>query len=151
VFNTANRHLNLGKVWGRMLIKKKLVAEYPLQGCVLTWSVEILSSFTHPQVFSKFKPVCIFLLLNTKIFWRMLVTKPLTGAIDFHSIFFFLLWKSMAPVSVWLPTFFTISLCSAEEKFIQVWNNLRVSKWWQNFHFKVNYPFKAAFWSDRVM
>jgi len=27
-------------------------------------------------------------------------------------------------------------------KFIQVWNNLRVSKWWQNFHFWVNYPFK---------
>jgi len=27
------------------------------------------------------------------------------------------------------------------KKFIQVWNNLRVSKWWQNFHFWVNFPF----------
>jgi len=34
-------------------------------------------------------------------------------------------------------------------KFIQVWNNLRVSKWWQNFHFWVNYPFnKTCFISN---
>jgi len=26
---------------------------------------------------------------------------------------------------------------------IQVWKNLRLSKWWQNFHFWVNYPLKA--------
>ncbi len=26
---------------------------------------------------------------------------------------------------------------------MQVWNYLRVSKWWQNFHFWVNYPFNS--------
>ncbi len=31
------------------------------------------------------------------------------------------------------------------KKFIQVWNYLRVSKWWQNFQFWVNYPFKGWF------
>ncbi len=31
---------------------------------------------------------------------------------------------------------------SKTKTFIQVWNYLRVSKWWQNFHFWVNYPFK---------
>jgi len=33
---------------------------------------------------------------------------------------------------------YIILCCSADErskKFIQVWNNLRASKWWQNFHF----------------
>ncbi len=29
------------------------------------------------------------------------------------------------------------------QKLIQVWNNMRVSKW-QNFHFWVNYPFKSG-------
>ncbi len=42
------------------------------------------------------------------------------------------------------PTFFRISsfVFSRTKTFIQVWNYLRVSKWWQNFHFWVNYPFK---------
>ncbi len=31
-------------------------------------------------------------------------------------------------------------------KLIQVWNNLRVSKWWQNVNFCMNYPFK--FWHN---
>ncbi len=25
-----------------------------------------------------------------------------------------------------------------------IWNSMRVSKWWQNFHFWVNYPFKLT-------
>ncbi len=29
-----------------------------------------------------------------------------------------------------------------KKKCIEVWNKLRVSKWWQNFHFWVNYSFK---------
>ncbi len=32
-------------------------------------------------------------------------------------------------------------LLQQKEKLIQVWNNLRVSKWWQNFHFWMNYSF----------
>ncbi len=27
-------------------------------------------------------------------------------------------------------------------KFFQVWNNMSISKWWQNFQFWLNYPFK---------
>jgi len=30
------------------------------------------------------------------------------------------------------------------KKLIKVWNNMRVSKWWQDFQFCVNCPFKAA-------
>ncbi len=43
-----------------------------------------------------------------------------------------------------------LPLCfSRTKKFIQVWNYLRVSKWWQNFHFWVNNPFKVCIlWSS---
>ncbi len=46
--------------------------------------------------------------------------------------------------SQWCPkTFFKISsfVLGNTKKFIQVWNYLRESKWWHNFHFWVNYPF----------
>ncbi len=46
------------------------------------------------------------------------------------------------PATVWLPKFFFF-IDNRRNKFIQVWNNMRVSKWWQNFHFWVNNPF---FW-----
>jgi len=45
------------------------------------------------------------------------------------------------PTTVWLPTFFKISsfAFNRRQKFIQVWSNLRLSKWWQRFHFWVNF------------
>ncbi len=79
----------------------------------------ILSSFTHPD---------------------LLTGKQSSSGSQY---FFFLLWKSMVPQNS-LVTFFKISsfVFSRTKKFIQVWNYLRVSKWWQNFHFFwVNYPF----------
>ncbi len=33
-------------------------------------------------------------------------------------------------------------LCVPQKNIIRVWNNMRVSKWWQNFHLWVNCPFK---------
>jgi len=68
-------------------------------------------------------------------------------SIDIHSIMFF----QWCPTNVWLPIFFRISssfVFSRRNKFIQVWNNLRVRKWWQNFNFGVNYPFKI--FSERL-
>ncbi len=58
---------------------------------------------------------------------------------------FFLLWKSMCPKTAWLQTFFKISsfVFGRTKTFIQVWNYMRVSKWWQNLHFWLNYPFKG--------
>ncbi len=43
-----------------------------------------------------------------KIFWRMLVTKQLMVAIDFHGIFS-ILGSQWLPSTVWLPAFFKIS------------------------------------------
>ncbi len=50
------------------------------------------------------------------------------------------------PKTIWLQTFLKIHsfVFTRTNKFIQVWNYFRVSKWWQNFHFWVNYPFKRV-------
>ncbi len=50
------------------------------------------------------------------------------------------------PKTAWLQTFFKISsfVFGRTKKFIQVWNYLRVNKWWQNFHFGVNYHFNIV-------
>ncbi len=68
-------------------------------------------------------------------------TKQFWGTIDFHSIFF------SYNGSQWCPkTFFKISsfVFGRTNKFKEVCNYLRVSKWWQNFHFWVNYPFNKS-------
>ncbi len=44
-----------------------------------------------------------------------------------------------------------IFLCVQQNKFIQVWNYLRVSKLWQNFHFWVNYHFKVKIILSKII
>ncbi len=66
-----------------------------------------------------------FCWVHKKIFWRMLRIP-----IDFHSI---------SPVTGYCQY---LILCSTEKKCIHVWNNLRVNKWQQIFHFWVNCSFK---------
>ncbi len=64
----------------------------------------------------------------------MTVTRQLLVAIDFHSM------EKKYYGSQWLRQLFGYThfskyflLCSTEKKkFIQLWNNMRVSKWWQN-------------------
>ncbi len=72
----------------------------------------------------------------------MLEIKQTVVSIDFHSIY--------------VPTIEVIGdqqlfgsskyyfVFSIRNKFIQVWNNMRVSKWWQHFHVWVNYSFKLT-------
>jgi len=57
------------------------------------------------------------------------------------SIFFSYCGNQLFQLTVWLLIFLKISslVFSRRMKFIQVWNNLRVSKWWRNFHFKVEF------------
>jgi len=64
--------------------------------------MKILSSFTHPQVVANLYD--FFLLLNTKE--DILKNDWNYGIVDFFSIFFFLLWKSMVPK---FQSFFKIS------------------------------------------
>ncbi len=48
--------------------------------------------------------------------------------------------------TVWLPTLFKIAslfVVYHRRKSLPVWNNPVLSKWWQNFHFGVNYSFKV--------
>ncbi len=96
---------------------------------------------------SRSKPVwmSLFCWTQRKIFWRMWETEQFWGTIDFHSIFFSYYGSQWCPKTAWLQTFFKISyfVFGSTKKFIQVWNYLRVSKWWQNFHFWVNYPLSS--------
>jgi len=64
-----------------------------------------------------------------KIFWRTIGTKQLFGTIDFHSRKKNTMEVNGAKVPIVLQN---ILLC------VSCW----VSKWWQNFHFLVEYPFK---------
>jgi len=51
--------------------------------------MKILSVFTHPQVVR----VCLFVLLNTKEdIWKNVLFKQISFPIDYHSMYFFLLW-----------------------------------------------------------
>ncbi len=79
----------------------------------------------------------VFVLLNTEgDILKNVGTEPFWGTIDFHCI-------SILEVNAWFQTVFRISffVFSRSNKLLQAWNYLRVSKWWQNFHFWVNYSF----------
>ncbi len=86
--------------------------------------MKIISSFTHPQVFSNLYECLCSAEHNT----------------DFHR------GGYGAPELKEFPKFFRISsfVFSRTKTFIQVWKYLRVSKW---FHFWVNCPFKFFFYT----
>ncbi len=71
-----------------------------------------------------------------KIFWRMLLTKLVAN--DFQSIFT-LLWKSRATSNSLVTNILQNIFCNRRKKLKKVCNKLMVSKWWQHFHFWVNY------------
>ncbi len=79
------------------------------------------------------KHVCIsFFCWTQKDILRNIANQFLVPT-DFHSLFSPILWKSMGT-----------SNCLATHSLIQVWNYLRVSKWWQHFNFWVNYHFNLG-------
>ncbi len=90
----------------------------------------------------------LFVQPNTKedisLFVTRFVTRLFWGTIDVHSRKKKYYGSQWCPRTALFPTFFRISsfVFSRTKKFIQVWNNLRVSKRWQNFYFWVSYPFK---------
>ncbi len=108
--------------------------------------IKILSSFTHPQVDPNlYECVCC---AEHKGRYSEECEKQNSSGAPLTSIVFFSYYGSQwCPKTAWLQTFFKISsvVFSRTKKFIQVWNYLRVSKWWQNFDFWVNYPFKYMF------
>ncbi len=70
-------------------------------------------------------------------FFLMLVIKQLIVAMVFHST---MATKSITSVNC---SGNKISLAFNIKK-KQFWNNMRMSKWWQNLHFWVNFPFTTA-------
>ncbi len=85
----------------------------------------------------------VFVLLNTKEDILKNVRNRAVLGHHWLPYFFSYYGSQWCPKTDWLQTFFRISsfVFGRTKKFIQVWNYLRVSKLWQNFHFWVNYPF----------
>ncbi len=78
--------------------------------------------------------------LQKKIFWRMLVTKQLTEAINFHNMEI-----NTVGVNGYVNFLVTNILQNIFFCVLQVWNNSRVSKWWQGFNFFwMNCPFNDS-------
>ncbi len=104
--------------------------------------MKILSSFTHPQVVPNLYE-CLCSAEHKGRYSEEWGKQSSSGA-PLTSIAFFSYYGSQwCPKTAWLQTFFKISsfVFGRTKKFIQVWNYLRMSKWWQNFHFWVNYLF----------
>ncbi len=96
------------------------------------------------------KPVRVSFLCWTqkKIFWRMLVIKQLMFPIDFHSISFPAMEVNGDQQLFGSSKLFKIYsfAFNIRNKLLRVWNDMRVSKWWENFW--VNYPFNLHFFND---
>ncbi len=69
----------------------------------------------------------------------MLVTKQLLEAIDLHNM-----ENSTMEIIGYCQLFGYQHKWMWINKLIQVWNNMKVSKWWQNFPFCVNHPFSKS-------
>ncbi len=96
-------------------------------------------SFTHPQVVPNLYE-CVCSAEHKGRYSEECGKQSSSGSYYFFFSYYGSQW---CPKTAWLQTFFKISsfVFSRTKTFIQVWNYLRVSKWWQNFHFWVNYPF----------
>ncbi len=107
--------------------------------------MKILSSFTHPQVVPNLYE-CLCSAEHKGRYSEECGKQSSSGAPLTSIVFFSYYGSQWCPKTAWLQTFFKISsfVFGRTKTFIQVWNYLRVSKWWQNFHFWVNYPFKFS-------
>ncbi len=106
--------------------------------------MKILSSFTNPQVIPNLYE-CLCSAEHKGRYFEECGKQSTSGAPLTSIVFFFYYGSQWCPKTAWLQTFFKISsfVFGRTKTFIQVWNYLRVSKWWQDFHFWVNYPFKC--------
>ncbi len=105
--------------------------------------MKILSSFTHPQVVPNLYE-CVCSAEHKGRYSEECGKQSSSGAPLTSMVFFSYYGSQWCPRTAWLQTFFKISsfVFSRTNTFIQVWIYLRVSKWWQNFHFWVYCPFK---------
>ncbi len=121
------------------------IMNYPRLKGIVHPKMKILSSFTHPQVVPNLYE-CLVLLNTRKMFWIMWGSGAPLTSIVFLSYY----GSQWCLKTAWWQTFFKISslVFSRTKKFIQVWNYLRVSKWWQNFHFGWTIPLEVK---DKVI
>ncbi len=101
--------------------------------------MKIISSFTRPQVFPNLYE-CVCSAEHKGRYSEECGKQSGSGAL---LTFFSYYGSQWCPKTDWLPSFFKIYsfVFGRTNTFIQAWKYLRVSKWWQNFHFEVNHPF----------
>ncbi len=89
-----------------------------------------------------------------KIFWRMLLTKQLTVAIDFHSMGKNMKVNGYHQMYNNKITILHIFFCAQQKKLIKVWNSLRLSKWnifnFSIFTFKITFTFFSRWYARNV-
>ncbi len=107
--------------------------------------MKILSSFTHPQVVPNLYE-CLCSAEHKGRYSEERGKQSSSGAPLTSTVLFPTMEVNGAPKQPGYKLLQNIFLVFGRtKKFIQVWNYLRVSKWWQHFHFWVNYPFKYFF------
>ncbi len=110
--------------------------------------IKILSSFTHPQVVPNLYE-CLCSAEHKGRYSEECGKQSSSGALELRAPEFSPPYygSQWCPKTAWLQTFFKISsfVFGRTKTFIQVWNYLGVSKWWQKFHFWVNYPFNVSY------
>ncbi len=102
------------------------------------------SLFTHPRVVPNLYECPLFCWTQRRYFEEC-GKQSSSGALLTSIVFnFFILWKSILLQNSLVTNFLqNIFLCVRQKQsFIQVCDYLMMSKWWQNFHFWMNYPFK---------
>ncbi len=116
-------------------------------GClkgIVHLKMKILSSFTHPQVFPNLYE-CLCSTEHNGIYSEECGKQSSSGALLTSIIYIFFHTMEVngaakQPVTNFLFRIYFF-VFSRINKQIQVWNYMKVSKWWQNFNYWVNYPF----------
>ncbi len=121
------------------------ISRYKLFKGIVHPKMIILSSFTLSQVVPNMYE-CLCSAEHKGRYSEECGKQSSSGAPLTSIVFFFLYGSQWCPKTAWLQTFLKISsfVFSRTKTFIQVWNYLRESKWWQDYHFWVTYPFKAC-------
>jgi len=121
--------------------KVNFALEFSFKGLVHP-KMKILWLFTHPQVVPNLYVFICSAVYKGRYLEECFNQTDLNPHWLPQYVFFFFYGSQWGLRSVWLKH--SSIVFSRTIKHIEVWNDLRVSKWWKNFYFWVNYPFECV-------
>jgi len=109
-----------------------------------------MSSFTRPHVVPNLRELHSAVEHKKKIFWRVLITKELTVAIDFHSIYP-IVWKSMGSI-IYLVTDILQKPCLCIQSWPKILKYDQRKLIWEKhlFHNDISPNFKFLLFNERL-